>query len=186
LLYYASATFNDFLLSLEFRLSDPLRDNSGIFVRFRNPALPPTTDILARDTSGNIARNAAWIAAYSGFEIQIDEQARGSKQENEPDELDKNRTGAIYKIPTGQNGESKLQDYQPAPPLQPNRWNRSEIEARGQQYVVHLNGQQTTQFLNTETTRGLPAESDPNSGYIGLQSYRNSRVAFRNILIYPL
>ncbi|HZA53592.1 MAG TPA: DUF1080 domain-containing protein, partial [Candidatus Udaeobacter sp.] len=133
-----------------------------------------------------ISRNPAWIAAYSGFEIQIDEQARGSKQNNEPDGLDKNRTGAIYKIPTGQDGEPRLQDFRPAPPLKSEQWNDYEIAVKGQNYVVRLNGYQTTRFLNTDPSRGMPADVDPDSGYIGLQSYRDSRVSFRNIRIHPL
>jgi hypothetical protein len=186
LLYYASATFSDFALTLEFRLSDPLRDNSGIFIRFRNPELLPTTVIISRDEFGYVARNPAWIAVYSGFEVQIDEQARGDKKKNEPDGLDKNRTGAIYKIPTGQNGEPRLQDFHPAPPLQPDQWNSYEIEVNGQHYVVRLNGRQTTSFSNTDRRRGIPGEIDRDSGYIGLQSYRDSRVAFRNIRVHPL
>jgi hypothetical protein len=186
LLYYAPATFSDFLLFLEFSLANPLTDNSGVFVRFRNPELPPTPDIISRDRFGNVTRNVAWIAAYSGFEVQIDEQARGSTQEKEPDGLDKNRTGAIYKIPTGQNDEPRLQDFRPAPPLQAGRWNSYEIEVKGQHYVVRLNGKQTADFLNTDPKRGISAEADADSGYIGLQSYRDSQVAFRNIRVHPL
>jgi hypothetical protein len=185
LLFYSSA-FRDFLLRLEFCLSDPRRDNSGIFVRFRNPELPPTAAIVGRDEVGHISRNRAWIAAYSGFEIQIDEQARGSKENNEPDGLDKHRTGAIYNIPAGQDGEPRLQDFRPAPPLKPEQWNDYEIEVTGQHYVVRLNGHQTTRFLNTDRWRGISADVDPDSGYIGLQSYRDSRVSFRNIRIHPL
>jgi hypothetical protein len=186
LLYYASATFSDFLLSLEFRLSDPLRDNSGVFVRFRNPALKPTRDIIARDELGNLAENPAWIAVYSGFEVQIDEQGRGDKRQNEPDGLDKNRTGAIYKISTGQNGEPRLRDFRPAPPLQPDRWYSYEIEVKDQNYAVRLNGRQTTSFFNTDSTRGLATDPHADFGYIGLQSYRDSRVAFRNICAHSI
>jgi hypothetical protein len=185
-LYYVAAAFGDFLLQLEFRLPDPLKDNSGIFVRFRNPELPPEPETLARDKLGNIARNPAWIAAYSGFEVQIDEQARGSKEAQERDGLHKNRTGAIYKIPTGEDGEPTFQDYEPAPPLLAGDWNQYAIRVTGDTYVVHLNRHRTTTFINTDFTRGRAPGADPNSGYIGLQSYRNSNVAFRNMLVYPL
>src|SRR5205085_6959664 len=96
LLYYALQTFGDFTLRLQFRLNDPLADNSGVFVRFRNPRLRPTAAIAARDAAdGNrIASNRAWMAVRSGFEIQIDEQAR-------PNGDDRYRTGAIYNIPAG-------------------------------------------------------------------------------------
>ena len=185
-LYYSATKFSDFLLSLEFRLSDPLRDNSGVFVRFRNPELPPPADIVARDEFSNLSRNPAWIAAYSGFEVQIDEQARGSKQRKEPDGLDMNRTGAIYKIPTGEKGQQRLQEFDRAPPLHAGQWNHFEIEVTGQTYAVRLNGRQTTKFVNRDPKRGLPATLDSDSGYIGLQSYRDSRVGFRNVRIRPL
>jgi len=185
-LYYASATFSNFTLRVEFRLSDPMKDNSGVFVRFCNPELPPTAEIVARDEFGNIERNPAWIASYSGFEIQIDEQARGSQQHKERDGLDKNRTGAIYKIPTGQEGEVKLQDFSAAPPLRAGDWNEYEIEVKDNTYVVRLNGHRTTTFMNSDHARGRPPTVDPHSGYIGLQSYRDSRVGFRNIGVRAL
>ncbi|MGH7824881.1 MAG: 3-keto-disaccharide hydrolase [Candidatus Binatia bacterium] len=185
-LYYAAATFSDFLLSLEFRLSDPAKDNSGVFVRFRNPELPPTPEIWARDEFGNISRNRAWTAAYSGFEIQIDERAKGSNQKKERDGLKKNRTGAIYKIPTGEEGEPKLQEYSSAPALRAGDWNEYAIEVKDHTYTVRLNGHRTTTFVNYDPERGLPASADSASGYIGLQSYRNSRVGFRDIRVCPL
>ena len=55
----------------------------------------------------------------SGFEVQIDDNALGDSTKDfygispEPNGL-KNRTGAIYKIPTGQDGEPRLQDFQPS------------------------------------------------------------------------
>jgi hypothetical protein len=156
-LYYSATKFSDFLLSLEFRLSDPLRDNSGVFVRFRNPELPPPADIVARDEFSNLSRNPAWIAAYSGFEVQIDEK-----------------------------GQQRLQEFDRAPPLHAGQWNHFEIEVTGQTYAVRLNGRQTTKFVNRDPKRGLPATLDSDSGYIGLQSYRDSRVGFRNVRIRPL
>jgi len=185
-LYYAPSTFDDFVLRLEFRLSDSLKDNSGVFVRFRNPELPPTPETLAHDELRNISRNPAWIAVCSGFEIQIDEQARGSKQHNERDGLNKNRTGAVYKIPTGDNGEPRLQEYHPGPALYPGEWNEYAITVTGDTYVVELNGRKTTTFVNTDPARGLSPTRDPDSGYIGLQSYRNSRVGFRNIRVWRM
>jgi hypothetical protein len=41
-----------------------------------------------------------------------------SKQEKEPDGLDKNRTGTIYELPTGQIDEPRIQHFQAALPLQ--------------------------------------------------------------------
>lgn len=70
LAFYSQATFGDFILQLEFSLADPRVDNSGVFVRFRDPRLPHSREILAEDRFLDIQRNRAWIAAYSGFEIQ--------------------------------------------------------------------------------------------------------------------
>ncbi len=111
----------------------------------------------------------------TGFEIQIDELARGN-----PDGLDEHRTGAIYGIPIGRSPGQ--QDYQHGPALVAGQWNTYEIEVRGNTYTVRLNGQQTTKFTNTDLFRGRSAPTDPDSGYIGVQSH-TGRVTFRNIQI---
>jgi hypothetical protein len=183
LLYFTPATFDDFILRLEFSIADPLIDNSGVFVRFRDPMLLQTQDVLARNKFQEIERNKAWIAAYSGFEVQIDEQARGKKIFGEPDGLDKYRTGAIYGIPTA---EPRLQEFEPAPPLAAGEWNEYEIAVVENTYAVKLNGRQTTKFVNRDTARGLSPKLDPASGYIGLQGHADSCVAFRNIRIKRL
>jgi len=54
----------------------------------------------------HVLDDAAWVAAYTGFEIQIDEKAA-------PDGTDQHRTGAVYNVPTGVGG---LQNFAPAPP----------------------------------------------------------------------
>src|SRR4029077_12614188 len=89
LLFYAATAFSDFTLRLQFRL-DSRGDNSGVFVRFRDPRQPAPAGI----NDPRIAANAAWLAVDTGFEIQIDETAR-------PDQADKHRTGAIYDIDVG-------------------------------------------------------------------------------------
>src|SRR6266567_10111 len=212
ILFYALETFGNFILRMRFRLTDPLVDNSGVFVRFRNPLLPPTAATLNRMTQASIREkqirpdlqsdlelfqvpNRAWSAVHSGFEVQIDEQARGDQRIGERDGLDKNRTGAIYKIPTGQDGEPRLQDFQPGLRLQQNQDNDLEIEVRADAqnpqddvYTVHINGIPTTTFVNADASRGVSPVRDQNSdsGYIGLQSYSGSRVAFRDIRIRRL
>jgi choline dehydrogenase-like flavoprotein len=172
LLYLTTRTFSDFLLKLEFKLGR-IDDNSGIFVRFRNPRLPvPDRNVPGVSFPYN---NQAFVAVDTGFEIQIDELARGN-----PDGLDEHRTGAIYGIPIGQNAGQ--QDYRRGPALVPGQWNTYEIEVRGNTYTVRLNGQQTTNFTNTDLLRGKSNATDPDSGYIGVQSH-TGRVTFRNIQI---
>ena len=72
-----------------------------------------------------------------------------------------------------------------------NRWYEFEIDVRGNDYVVDLTDLQTgtrsrtTAFSNTDAVRGSGIENQVRIGYIGLQSYPNSPVAFRNIQIRP-
>jgi hypothetical protein len=60
-----------------------------------------------------------------------------------------------------------------------------EIEVSGQTYIVRLNGQPATRFVNTDAFRGKPPSVDPDSGYIGIQTH-TGRVAFRSIQIKSL
>ena len=172
LFYPAARNFGDFTLKLEFKLGR-IDDNSGVLVRFRNPRLPvPDRNLPGVSYPYN---NQAFVAVDTGFEIQIDELARGN-----PDGLDEHRTGAIYGIPIGRNPGQ--QDYQRGPVLVPGQWNTYEIEVRGNTYTVRLNGQQTTKFTNTDLFRGKSSATDPDSGYIGVQSH-TGRVTFRNVQI---
>ena len=174
--------FNDFELRLQFFL-DGVDNNSGVFVRFRNPLKP----VPRRDGSGisDIYQDLPFVAVDTGFEIQIDELALGNQDKGESDGMDKKRTGAIYDIPTtpgwiqqaftGRNRQAKL-----------NAWNDYSIQVRksagGDIYTVNLNGELTTTYTNKDNYRGKPFSADPDSGWIGLQSH-TGRVGFRNIRI---
>lgn len=187
LLYYALGTFEDYILRLKFMVSS-VNDNSGVFVRFRDPLLRSTADILARDTFQNIPSNKAWVAVYSGFEVQVDDQARGDSRISEPDGMNKNRTGAIYKVPAGDGAEPRTQEYSRGPVLQPGQWYQYEISVQSNVYTIKLGPEsgslvQTTSFKNLDTGRGVPPSQDPTYGHIGIQSYSGSRVAFREISI---
>ena len=58
------------------------------------------------------------------------------------------------------------------------QWNASEIQAKGNDVTVTLNGQLVTTLKNGNR---------PKQGYIGLQNHHfGSRVQFRNIRIQPL
>ena len=166
LLYFPQA-FGDFVLRLQFRLDSRL-DNSGVFVRFRDPTQPAPGVTDPRATT-----NPAWRAVYTGFEAQIDEQAT-------PDRLDKHRTGAVYDVELG--SAAGQQHYHRGSGLQAGEWNDYEINVTGNTYVVRLNGFETTRFTNTNATRGLPSTSQPQSGFIGLQQH-TGRVSFRAVRI---
>ena len=193
--YYAAEAFNDFTLRLQFRLSGPIGstgrpvDNSGIFLRFhaphsKGPDLPTNGDPALQQ---NVLGDAAWVAAYTGFEIQIDENAA-------PDGADKHRTGAVYNVPTGPGG---LQNFTAASALKPGAWNDVEITVKNHRYTVSINNTQTTDFTNPRNNvvtdapglplrlRGLAFSEDPLSGYIGIQAHTGN-VAFKNIRIKRL
>jgi Domain of Unknown Function (DUF1080)/GMC oxidoreductase len=204
LLYYAREAFADFTLRLQFRIFDPVSHNSGIFVRFRDPVAPLPNDIaqriIANGDANRLAANRAWSAVHSGFEIQIDDMARGDTGKDfygirpEPDGLNKNRTGAIYKIPAGDAIPSggfdlALQTYTQPPKLVPGRWYEYEIAVANNDYTVDLTDLttnakvRTTTFQNADVVRGIAREKGKPAGYIGLQSYPNATVAFRRIQI---
>jgi len=203
LLYYASQAFDDFHLRLQFRVFDAANCNSGVFIRFLDP-LARMPDVLRQraDAEGApVAANAAWTAVFSGFEVQIDDNARGDVTKDyygrrpEPDGLYKNRTGAIYKIPAGdliiQTGghDAKLQQYTPGPPTRPGVWMQYDIVVTGNHYEVTLTdtetgaSQLTTVFDNPDAQRGVAKLNSLPAGFIGIQSYPSSPVTFRDIWI---
>ena len=168
LFFFAANNFSDLTLRLQFRV-DSRNDNSGVFVRFRDPRQPPPVGL----NDPRIAGNPAWLAVDTGFEIQIDEMAQ-------PDQADMHRTGAVYAIPIG--GGAGQQIYARGSALQPGEWNDYEIQVVGETYDVRLNGFQTAHFINTDPARGMPASLDLLSGYIGLQTHTGA-VSFRAIRI---
>lgn len=197
LYFYATELFEDFTLRLQFRIFDSANHNSGVFVRFPRPTLD-----LSEALSPRVANefffdpgNPAWKPVISGFEVQIDDNARGDSSKDfygirpEPDGKFKNRTGAIYKIQAGdrvwhQNfNEPTVQTYNPGPALVPGVWFEYEIDVQGDDYTVVLtnvqSGQrtQTTRFHNTDADRGRAP------GCIGLQMYPGSTVAWRHVRI---
>ncbi|HEY6970740.1 MAG TPA: family 16 glycoside hydrolase [Candidatus Angelobacter sp.] len=178
LFYYSLKPFGDFILRLEFKLSR-VDNNSGVFIRFRDPQLP----VPDRAGVPHYYNNKAFVGVDTGFEVQIDELARGNPQQGTPDGLDEHRTGAIYNIPIGPNEGQQM--YVRGAALVPERWNVYEIEVHGQDYTVRLNNRQLTQFTNTDLYRGKSATEDPLSGYLGLQSH-TGQVRFRNVQIKSL
>lgn len=181
LLFYTPQRFENFILRLDFLLPHPRgnnNDNSGVFVRFRDPRLPDPAP-----NTNDPANNAAFVAVHTGFEIQIDEEARGDMRFGEPDGSFFARTGAIYKIKSQGTGAGQ-QNYKNTQNLAAERWHSYEIEVSNQDYIVRLNSQEATRFRRstTDTVRGNPPSVDPNSGFIGLQTHTGN-VAFANVRI---
>ena len=193
--------FSDFTLRLQFRIFDAANHNSGVFVRFPRPTLGLTAalqDRISQQPSPEPSfdpGNPAWKPVIAGFEVQIDDNARGDSGKDfygikpEPDGLFKNRTGAIYKIQAGDRvwhlnfNEPAVQNYTPGPALVPGVWFEYEIVVQGNDYTVFLTNtqtgerQQTTSFHNTDGERGRAP------GFIGIQAYPGSTVAWRHIRI---
>lgn len=172
LLYFAGKQFADFTLRLQLRL-DRGDDNSGVFVRFRDPRLP------VPDRNPGVPPhpydNPAWIAVTTGFEVQIDQFGR-------PDGQRMHQTGAIYGIPEGNSAGQ--QACGPVPSLSPGSWHEMEIVVRGNTYSVSVNGAATATFTNTDQFRGQATAANTPSGYLGLQAH-SGRVAFRAVRIRP-
>ncbi|MEY2490736.1 MAG: hypothetical protein QOC70_2678 [Verrucomicrobiota bacterium] len=197
LFYYAAEQFGDFTLRLQFRISDTANHNSGVFVRFPRPTLglSDALKLRAPNEPSFDPGNAAWKPVISGFEVQIDDNARGDSRKDfyginpEPDGLFKNRTGAIYKIQAGDRvwhlnfNEPTAQNYTPGPPLVPDVWFEYEIAVQGDNYAVFLTNtqagtrQQTTSFHNPDPDRGRAP------GFVGVQAYAGNTVAWRHIRI---
>ena len=123
------------------------------------------------------------MAVHAGYEIQIDEEARGDTRFNEPDGSFFSRTGAIYKIKQPGTAPGQ-QNYQNNQKLAPRVWHKYEIEVNNQDYIVRLNGQEATRFrrATSDTVRGNPPSVDSHSGFIGVQTHTGN-VAFANIRI---
>lgn len=166
LFFYGDQSFADFVLRLQFRI-DGLDDNSGVFVRFRDPRLPGSDP-------AEVA-NPALVAVRSGFETQIDDRAR-------TDGADMHRTGALYAIST--SGPPNGQTYSRGSALQPGAWNDYEITVSGDTYHVRLNGHLAATYTNGDANRGVSADVDASSGFIGLQQHTGA-VSFRAIRINP-
>ncbi len=185
LLYYAAEQFDDFTLRLDFCLPHPrgnVNDNSGVFVRFRDPRKP----VLPGTPGPDVPGNAATVAVDTGYEIQIDEEARGDTRKNELDGFLYNRTGAIYKVKNIGTAPGQ-QNYTNNQRLAAGAWNTFEITVTDRTYQVLLNGQPATKFTADPTDaneqfRGRKKSEDPDSGFIGIQVH-TGKVAFANIRI---
>jgi choline dehydrogenase-like flavoprotein len=154
LLWFTAQEFADFVLKVDWRASNP-DDNSGIFLRF--PAL-----------GGSDPANDWQLAVAQGYEVQIDDT--GKNPDTNPPTLGDalHQTGAIYKLAAA----TILASF----PV--GQWNTFEIEAKGNDLKVTLNGH----FVSSLTNGNRPLK-----GHIGLQNHHaGSRVQFRNLRIRPI
>jgi len=198
LFYYATQTFGDFTLRLQFRIFDPAKHNSGVFVRFPRPTLDFATGELTKRATNEPAfdwNNPAWKPVIAGFEVQIDDNAIGDSTKDfygirpEPNGLYKNRTGAIYKIQAGDRiwhlntNEPAVQNYTPGPALVAGVWFEYEIVVQGDNYTVFLTNTQTGERKQTTSFHNADAERGRAPGFVGVQAYSGNTVAWRHIRI---
>jgi choline dehydrogenase-like flavoprotein len=187
LLYYAAEQLDNFTLRVDFCLPHPRgnsNDNSGVFVRFRDPRKP----VLPGTPGPDVPGNTATVAVDTGYEVQIDEEARGDSRKNEADGFPYNRTGAIYKVKPFGTAPGQ-QNYTNNQRLAAGIWHTFEIKVTDRTYEVLLNGKPSTTFTAdptgpNEKFRGRKKSEDPDSGFIGLQVHTGN-VAFANIRISP-
>jgi len=198
LFFYAAEMFSDFTLRLQFRIFDSAAHNSGVFLRFPPPSLDLASDELKRRARAEAAfdsGNGAWKPVIAGFEVQIDDNARGDSTKDfygirpEPNGLYKNRTGAIYKIQAGDRiwhyfrNEPTVQNYTPGPALVPGVWFEYEIVVQGDDYQVFLTNTQTGERKQTTAFHNTDGERGRSPGFIGVQAYAGNTVAWRHIRI---
>ena len=90
LCYYAARPFADFILQVQFRLERG-NENSGVWVRSRDPRRPvPDRNDPNRTHAYD---NPAYVPVDTGFEIQIDELARGNPLKGTMDGAEEHRPG---------------------------------------------------------------------------------------------
>lgn len=172
LLSFTAKQYGNSTLRLDFCLPHPhgnFNDNSGVFVRFRDPRKA----VLPGTPGPDVPGNPATVAADTDYEIQIDDEARGDTRKSEPDGLFFNHTGAIYKFKAEGTAPGQ-QNYTNNQYLAPGVWHTYEIKVTERSYEVKLNGQPATKFTadqndSNEKFCGRIKSEDPDSGFIGLQ-----------------
>lgn len=179
LAYPHSPMSANFELVCDFMIASK-QTNSGVFFGSWDPnrPVPRREDPAITDAYDN----RAYVPVHTGFEVQIDELARGNPQLGIPDGRDESRTGAIYAIPLGMGAGQ--QQYNRGPELVPGRWHRLELTVAGNNVTVRIDGVQTTSFTNNDTYRGRASdpENGIHGGFIGFQAH-TGLIAFANIAV---
>ena len=117
-----------------------------------------------------------WFAVNRGYEVQIDNGTRHVGGEY-------HCSGVLYSLTKAKAHPQKV----------PGEWNTMEITLDGQRTIVHINGEQVTDFTEgdavPEKTRDFEPDRGPRpeSGYIGLQNHDGlSTVYFKEVAVRPL
>lgn len=156
LLYWTGGTIGNCVLRVVYRMRDK-NDNSGVYVRIPIEPREP------------------WMPVYYGYEVQIDNIAKGEDEYH--------ITGTLYSLtkPLARPGK-------PGP-----EWNTMEITLDGPHTVVTVNGVKVTDYTEGQPVppKKLWFEPErgrrPEFGFFGLQNHSdNDIVFFKEVAIRPL
>ena len=150
LAYYTAGRFDDFRLKAQYRLDKPDLATS-LVVRFLDPEKP----VAEREHPERKHHydNQAYVAVHTGFEVSLGTGLGGD-------------AGTLVGIPFGDAPGS--QAHPATAEVKAGEWNEIEIEARGDDYTVRLNGVETARFTNTDSWRGRLAASGTEAGHVGI------------------
>ena len=156
LLYWTGGTIGNCVLRVVYKMRDQ-NDNSGVYVRI--PIEP----------------REQWMPVYYGYEVQIDNIAKGEDEYH--------ITGTLYSLtkPLARPGK-------PGP-----EWNTMEITLDGPHTIVAVNGAKVTDYTEGQPVppKKLWFEPErgrrPEYGFFGLQNHSdNDIVFFKEIAVRPL
>jgi hypothetical protein len=156
LLYWTGGPIGNCVLRVVFKMRDK-NDNSGVYVRIPIEPREP------------------WMPVYYGYEVQIDNIAKGEDEYH--------ITGTLYSLtkPLARPGK-------PGP-----EWNTMDITLDGPHTIVTVNGTKVTDYtegqpvppkkLSYEPERGRR----PEFGFFGLQNHSNNDIVFfKEVALRPL
>jgi hypothetical protein len=156
LLYWRGGKLGNCVIRVVYRMRDH-NDNSGVYIRIPIEPREP------------------WMPVYYGYEVQIDNVAKG--------ESENHITGTLYSLtkPLARPGK-------PGP-----HWNTMDIMLDGLRTVVIVNGAKVTDYTEGQPVppKKLWYEPErgrrPEYGFIGLQNHsKNDIVFFKTVEVRPL
>ncbi|HSU61614.1 MAG TPA: DUF1080 domain-containing protein [Bryobacteraceae bacterium] len=156
LLYWTGGTIGNCVLRVVYKMRDQ-NDNSGVYVRIPIEPREP------------------WMPVYYGYEVQIDNVAKGEDEYH--------ITGTLYSLtkPLARPGK-------PGP-----EWNTMDITLDGPHTVVTVNGVKVTDYTEGQPVppKKLWYEPErgrrPEFGFFGLQNHSNNDIVFfKQVAVRPL
>lgn len=156
LLYWTGGTIGNCVLRVVYKMRDQ-NDNSGVYIRIPIEPREP------------------WMPVYYGYEVQIDNIAKGEDEYH--------ITGTLYSLtkPLARPGK-------PGP-----EWNTMEITLDGPHTIVTVNGVKVTDYTEGQPVppKKLWFEPErgrrPEFGFFGLQNHSdNDIVFFKEVALRPL